>query len=313
MESTALPAPDPDAPPEGFPNIKWGTMGGKQFWTDFVNRADWRIQQNFYTGHFRLLNPQDQRVAWGNYSHCLQQLEQISAARQLPPAAPKVIVLLHGLGRSRSSMNSMASYLREQTDCEVINFTYASTRGTLSDHGRALHHMISHLQGVREISFVCHSLGNLVVRRMIDEYPAPDAIQFSRMVMLGPPNLGAQLARRFQNNILFNLAWGKSGKQLAKTWDQLEPHLATPDFDFGVLAGGADSKFTNPLVEGDDDLIVSVQETRLPGACDFRHVPAIHTLLPSDATVKELTLQFLCHGYFESADRCEPIPPAQEP
>ena len=313
MNAARFPAPDPDAPPEGFPNITFGTMGGKQFWTDFVIRDNWRIQQNIYTGHFRLLNPKNQRVACGNYAHCWRKLQSAAQTEPLGVGSEHVIVLLHGLGRSRSSMASMEQFLREHTDCEVINFSYASTRATLSDHAFALQHMLSHLTDARDVSFVCHSLGNLVVRRMLDEYTPPKDIRYSRMVMLGPPNLGAQLARRFQNNILFNLVWGQSGKQLAKTWDQLEPHLATPEFEFGVLAGGAASKFTNPLVDGEDDLIVSVEETRLPGACDFRRVGAIHTLMPSDDQVQKLTAHFLTHGFFETVENCHPIPASQEP
>jgi pimeloyl-ACP methyl ester carboxylesterase len=302
--------PDRNAAPKANFNLSMGTFGGKQFWTDFVIQADWRIQQNIYTGHFRLLSPQNTRIASGNYAHCWSELEKkINAAADIPSNPRQAIVLLHGLARSRSSMASMATYLQEHTDALVINFSYASTRATLSDHAHALHHMLNHLAGVEEVSFVCHSLGNLVVRRMLDEYEAPPSMHFSRMVMLGPPNLGAQLASRFRKNILFNLVWGPSGKQLAQTWHETEPHLATPDFEFGVLAGGGgDSKLSNPLIQGDDDLVVSVEETRLPGAADFRRVAAYHTWLMSDGTVQQLTLHFLQHGYFESEASRDPIP-----
>ena len=302
-----LPLPDPQAQPQGFPNLKFGTMGGKQFWTDFLWRDDYRIQQNFYTGHFRLLNPRDQRLAWGNYSHCVQRLEKAHPIPAVAEQSTDVIVVIHGLGRSRGSMKRLTQFLRENTEARVLSFGYASTRRTLSDHARALHHMLEHLEGKHRVSFVCHSLGNLVVRRMLAEHGEDEAWQYGRMVMLGPPNLGAQLARRFQNNILFNLAWGQSGKQLAKTWEQLEPRLATPTFEFGVIAGGAEASFSNPLVDGEDDLIVSVEETRLPGAADFRHVEAFHTWLPTDAQVHQLALKFLESGYFETSANAEPI------
>lgn len=307
--------PDPNAPPQANFNLPMGTLGGKQFWTDFVIRSKWRIQQNIYTGHFRLLSPQDTRVATGNYSHCWSELQKSLTDSDASTDATQAIVLLHGLARSRASMAPMATYLEEQTDALVINFSYASTRATLSDHAHALNHMLNHLPGIKKVSFVCHSLGNLVVRRMLDEYEPPSSIHFSRMVMLGPPNLGAQLARRFRKNILFNLVWGPSGKQLARTWDEIEPHLAIPDFEFGVLAGGGDAKLSNPLVEGEDDLVVSVEETRLPGATDYRRVAAYHTWIMSDDTVQELTLNFLNHGYFESEASRDPIPakPEEQP
>lgn len=304
--------PDRKAPPQANFNWSMRTLGGRQFWTDYVIQSKWRIQQNIYTKHFRLLSPRDTRVAAGNYSHCWAELQKNLTDGDTRPSTTRAVVVLHGLARSRSSMESMANYLEEHTDALVVNYGYASTRASLSDHAHALNHMLSHLQGIEETSFVCHSLGNLVVRRMLDEYEPPSSMHFSRMVMLGPPNLGAQLARRFRKNILLNLVWGPSGKQLAKTWDETEPHLATPYFEFGVLAGGGDGKLSNPLVQGEDDLIVSVEETRLPGANDYRRVNAYHTWIMSDETVQELTLNFLNHGYFESEGTRDPIPTKPE-
>ena len=309
MKNGDLSSLDLDAPPQRNFNLPLKTLGGWQFWTDYVIRSDWRIQQNVYTKSFRLLSPTDTRMASGNYAHCINEMDRILTASEAEPSPDKAIVLIHGLARSRSSMASMAKYLEANTQAQIVNFSYASTRGTLSDHAKALHHMLQHLRGVQEVSFVCHSLGNLVVRRMLDQESPLNYSRFSRMVMLGPPNLGAQLARRFQKNLLLNLVWGKSGKQLARNWDHVETELATPDFEFGILAGGAgESRFSNPLIQGEDDLIVSVEETRLPGAADFRRVTAYHTWLTSSEEVKVLTVRFLKFGYFESEDSREPIP-----
>ncbi|HAN97995.1 MAG TPA: lipase [Planctomycetaceae bacterium] len=303
------PPPDPNEAPEGYFNLSLGTFGGMQFWTDFVVRAEWRIQRNEMTGHYRLLDPRNVRQGWGNYAHCLQELD-----RRLPtdPAAADrhhVVVLLHGLGRARTSWRELAPRLEEE-GFRVVTFGYASTRGTLSDHAAALDHVLRHLERCETVSFVAHSLGNLVVRRYLDERPEPllGDPQRGRMVMLGPPNLGAQMARRLKDNPLFGIVWGASGEQLSDHWAEVEPHLATPSFEFGVLAGGGDLAVTNPLVDGDDDLIVSVDETRLPGACDFRRVGINHTFMPESDEVIELTIRFLKQGCFETPELRQPIP-----
>jgi len=307
------PAPDPDETPVGYANLTFGTWGGKQFWTDFVHRDGWRIQRNAMTGNYRLLDPRDRRHAWGNYAHCWAELK--TSVPQDPSAAahPDVVVLLHGLGRSRTSFDALTQRL-EAAEYRVINFGYASTRETLESHAEALDHVIRHLDGVQRISFVGHSLGNLVVRRYLHAHPdvKPGEPERVRMVMLGPPNLGAQLARRFRTNPLFDLVWGASGSQLSDHWEELEPGLATPDFPFGILAGGGNVAFSNPLVEGEDDLIVSVEETRLPGATDFRRVAVSHTFMPWDEEVMGLTERFLKEGWFESKATREPIA-AEEP
>jgi pimeloyl-ACP methyl ester carboxylesterase len=308
------PSPDPTEKPNGSLNIPLDTTGGVQFWTDFVIRGGWRIQRNEMTGHYRLLNPKNIRQGWGNYAYCLQELDRLMPTD--PQAADRghVVVLLHGLGRSRTCWDDLAPQL-ERDGFRVVSFGYASTRGTISDHAFALDHVLRHLERCDTVSFVGHSLGNLVVRRYLDEHPAPlaDEPTRGRMVMLGPPNLGAQMARRLKGNRLFAFVTGASGEQLADTWREVEPHLATPDFEFGILAGGADLPVSNPLIDGENDLVVSVAETRLPGACDFRHVGAGHTFMPENDEVIALTRHFLKTGCFETPDLRQPIEPPVDP
>lgn len=283
-------------------------MGGMQFWTDFVIRDGWRIQRHAVTGHYRLLDDDDVRRGWGNFAFCLQELDRLLPRDPRAAERDHVVVLLHGLGRSRACWHELVPRL-EKDGFRVATFGYASTRGSLSDHAMALDHVLRHLDGCKTVSFVGHSLGNLVVRRSLHEHPqpAPDEPSRGRMVMLGPPNLGAQMARRLGDSRLFELIAGPSGQQLAKHWSDVEPRLATPNFDFGVIAGGADLPVSNPLVDGDDDLVVSVEETRLPGATDFRRVEASHTFLPENSKAIDLTVQFLRAGWFETPELRQPI------
>ena len=37
------------------------TLGGKQFWTDHFIFREWRIQKNYLTKYFRLLDDRDKR------------------------------------------------------------------------------------------------------------------------------------------------------------------------------------------------------------------------------------------------------------
>jgi pimeloyl-ACP methyl ester carboxylesterase len=304
----AHPAPDPTEKPQGSFNIPLDTFGGMQFWTDFLIRGGWRIQRNAMTGHYRLLDGENVRRGWGNYAFCLRELDRLMPTDPEAAERDHVVVLLHGLGRSRACWRALTAQL-ERSGYRVVTFGYASTRGSLSDHAFALDHVLRHLEGCKTVSFVGHSLGNLVVRRYLDEHPdlGPSQPDRKRMVMLGPPNLGAQMAERLGDSRLFELIAGPSGQELSDRWQDVAPHLATPDFEFGIVAGGADLPITNPLVDGADDLVVSVEETRLPGASDFRHVGAGHTFMPENAEVIALTLQFLKTGCFETPERRQPI------
>ena len=293
-------------------NVAMPTGGGKQFWTDRFVHHDWRIQQNVYTGHCRLLDGNDVRRAWGTYDGCRQEFEQLRRRYDLPPVRGKVVVTVHGLGCSRQSLAGMGSYLATEGGFTWINFSYASTRDSIDAHGKALAQVVGELNDAEEVHFVAHSLGNLVVRRYLTEraLAEPEARRppLGRFVMLAPPNQGAQLAARLRHCELFRVVLGASGSQLAVDWDDVEQRLAIPPCPFGIVAGGGgDGGLTNPLLEGDDDLVVTVAETRLAGAADFLVVPVRHRFIMDAPAVRQSTLRFLRHGYFVSPEARQPI------
>jgi hypothetical protein len=325
-EAAAEAKPNGHAPsflPATLPNLPTMTLGGEQVWSDELVFRGWRIQQNVVTGHYRLLDAKDVRQAWGSWDQCRAAFDRAREREGLKPLEGKVVVTLHGLGRSRDHMEGISRYLEEQGDFTCVDVTYASTRRTLDEHAQSLARVLEHLSGAEEIHFVCHSLGNLVVRRYLGEADSdeprwkPDP-RIQRMVMLGPPNNGAQLAGLIAR-IVQEAQWaqwlaGPSATALALEWDEARKLLATPPFPFGIVAGGCgDDRGLNPWLKGDDDMVVCVEETRLPGAADFRLVNCRHGALMSDATVRKCVLTFLQHGYFSTADERQPIePPAPQ-
>src|SRR5271168_4217278 len=53
------------------------TLGGRQFWGDVKFFRGWRIQQNVFTEHYRLLDPKDSRYAFGSFKTCCDKLEEL--------------------------------------------------------------------------------------------------------------------------------------------------------------------------------------------------------------------------------------------
>ncbi len=299
------------SPAESHLNITAPTGGGKQFWTDRFVHHGWRIQQNIYTGHCRLLDDKDFRRAWGTYEACRAEFEGFRSSRQLPPVDGKVVVTLHGLGRTRQSMAGIGSYLAKEGGFTWINVSYASTRDTIDAHAEALAEVVGQLREAEEVNFVAHSLGNLVIRRYLANRAETETQKagppLGRIVMLAPPNQGAEIAEKLHNLKLFSLVYGLSGTQLAEDWDKIEKRLAIPTCPFGILAGGqGEGGVNNPAIEGDDDFIVTVEETRLAGAADFLVVPELHTFFMDDPMVRQCTLRFLQHGHFVSDETRNP-------
>ena len=298
---------------DDVPNVDTPTFGGKQFWTDEFIYHDWRIQRQVLSSHYRLLDPENVRRAWGTFDQCDAEFARLKVERKLPPLKPRVVIVLHGLVRSRESMGNLCRYLETNGDFSVLNVSYASSREKVADHAKALARIVERLDGVQEINFVAHSLGNLVIRHYVGDSIESTAShchdpRIKRIVMLAPPNQGTNMALRFKNNVLFQAVWGESGRELAETWPVLEPRLACPKCEFGVIAGGKrDENGFSPLLEGDDDFVVSVEETKLVGARDFAVLPVVHGAIMESREVHEQTLRFLDHGYFVSEQSRVPL------
>ena len=62
-----------------LPNIPLPTMGGKVFWKTLAEKDGWKVQKNMFTGHCRVLDPNDVRMAWGfSEEALLAELQKIA-------------------------------------------------------------------------------------------------------------------------------------------------------------------------------------------------------------------------------------------
>ena len=161
-------ADDDHVPVGGMPNVPSQTLGGQQWWGDEMCFHGWRIQRHVLTSHCRLLDDTNRRRAWGTYEYCQARLIEMRDKQGLPPMQGKVVILLHGMFRTRASMHKLADYLESQGDFAVLRVSYPSTRASLDEHAQALATIIAGLgPQVTEIDLVAHSLGNLVVRLLL--------------------------------------------------------------------------------------------------------------------------------------------------
>jgi hypothetical protein len=317
------PLPMATAAPVPLPSLALSTLGGEQFWSDELVYGAWRVQRNVLTGHCRLLDANDVRRAWGTDQQCREALAEARRTGAIKPLDGRAVITLHGFGRSRDHMTGIGEFLAEEAKCTWINVSYASTRRSLDEHAQALAGVIAGLEGIDEIDFVCHSLGNLVLRRYLGEAGQEQPrwqtdSRIKRIVMLGPPNNGARmaslLADLFRDSPLVAKFVGPTAMLLARDWQDASKLLATPACEFAIVAGGCgDDRGYNPVIPGDDDLIVAVEETRLAGATDFRLVHCRHGKLMDDSAVRNLVVTFLNHGYFTAEAEKQPVVATAEP
>lgn len=301
--------------PVGQLNWATKTLGGQQFWTDVRHVGGWRVQENSETGHFRLLDPSNVRQGWGNRTHCDILLDKFVINGKAKLCSGKVVILLHGLIRTSSSMTPLAKYLHEKGGYATVNFQFASTRKSVGAHAIALKEVVDGLgPNVTEINFIGHSLGNLVVRRYLGDTTNPATgtqgdSRIKRVVMIGPPNQGSRMARILKSSLLFNTIAGVSGAQLSRGWEKLQPTLATPAMEFGIIAGGqaTEKNWSNFVLKGKDDFTVSLDEAKLVGAHDLMVKPLLHSTMMTQPVVLQGALNFFRNGYFESEAKRTPI------
>ena len=299
----------------GLLGIGSRTLGGRFTWSDEVVYQDWRIQKSALVGHYRLLTPDDRRYTFGSLEHCQAELEKVKIEKKLPPMPKEVVIVVHGLGASRQWMDSLSEYLEKEGGLEVVNVGYPSTMKEIGEHANSLSHVIRTLDGVETISFVAHSMGNIVIRHCLNDLASlPAALQpeitYKRFVMIAPPNHGATAADKLGDTKLAQVFGGDAVQQLApgKGWQTLEQRLAIPSFEFGIIVGGTgDDEGYLPMIPGDDDMLLSVETSKLVGASDFAQVKGIHQTLPKNEQVQQYTLRFLKKGYLISPRAKRPI------
>ncbi len=277
------------------------TFGGLQVWTDHSYCQGYRIQHNAVTDNWRLLDENDRRWMWGTREQCEAFLTKATRHSRSKINKKHCIVLIHGLMRTKHSMTPLKNVLDKKCDCEIVCFSYASTRETIGTHALALREFLESLPEAWTLSFVGHSMGNIVIRHLIADLQADPTNsellnRCQRMVMLGPPNQGAAIARQLSSLGMFEWVAGKGAMELGPNWEEFSESLATPPFPFSIVAGEVENKpIQNPLLDNPSDFVVEVDEARLEGSESFVIVPALHSFLMKDPQAQEFVADFLCH------------------
>ena len=65
-----------------LPNIPCKTMGGKVFWNTLAEKNGLKVQKNMITGHCRVLDSSNRRLAWGfSEEALLSELQKLSSRK----------------------------------------------------------------------------------------------------------------------------------------------------------------------------------------------------------------------------------------
>ena len=184
----------------------------------------------------------------------------------------------------------------------VLNLGYRSRHADIATLAAEVGAVLAASDPSGPSRFVTHSLGGLLLRAAVAQGVLP-ADRIGRVVMLGPPNGGSELADRLPAiplvGRIFTRITGPAGGQLGTGPSGAAAGLPPVPFPVGIIAG---TRSWNPLFSyilgGINDGKVRVDRTRVAGMHDFITVPQWHPLLMHDARVIAQTLAFLDTGRF---------------
>ncbi len=207
---------------------------------------------------------------------------------------PPAVLAAHGLWNTGLEAMLLRQRLAHR-GFSVRQFHYRSMTATLAEVVAEFSAAVLDLPP--PVHLIGHSLGGLVVLRLIDLKPA---LPIGRVVLLGAPVNGSAAARSFMRIPGASFLFGPlADAELLRP----EPRVWRHPFEIGVIAGSNPISFGhlfNQLPEPNDGT-VTVDETRLEGATEHRVLPVSHTgMMFADSVVSE-TAEFLASGHFSRA------------
>lgn len=172
-------------------------------------------------------------------------------------------------------------------------YSYASVRADLATNAARLERFLSDFDADR-VHLVGHSLGGILIRALFHYFPDQKP---GRIVTLGTPHGGCQVARHLGRYAFWRRAMGKGVAQILAG----DVHWPLPPRDIGVIGGTRSLGMGRFLYRGlppPNDGLLSVDESALTGARDSITLPVSHTgMLFSRALARQVG-EFLATGRF---------------
>jgi pimeloyl-ACP methyl ester carboxylesterase len=206
--------------------------------------------------------------------------------------ANEQVVLVHGLWMHGVLMGWMARRMA-RFGYTVHCYSYPSVRMSLVENARRLAAFCQALDA-RPVHLVGHSLGGLLIARMLDE---PHRLEVGRVVLMGSPFVDSYAARRLCRMRIGCMAVGASVAE----WLQGARPGTLACYAIGVIAGNRGvglGVMMAPDLPAPHDGTVSVCETLVPGARDHIVLPVTHTQMVISRVVVRQVCEFLRRGHF---------------
>lgn len=204
--------------------------------------------------------------------------------------AKEAVIVVHGLWVN-SMLMRLLGYRIRRCGFDVAYFSYDSVRTTLEQNAARLGRFAEALS-VSTVHWVGHSLGGIVILKMLEQCPEP---RTGRIVLMGSPSAGSYAARA-----LVKTAAGRwlLGRSTALVETKAIPHVKHA---LGVVAGSRGlgvGRIMLPGLPQPNDGVVTVAETRVPGMQDHIVLRVSHSGMLVSSRAANQVCAFLKNGRF---------------
>lgn len=183
------------------------TFGGRFFWEDLYNYQDWVIQRNIINNKCRLLDPHNIRRHSGTFAQCKDILLKYIEAYELNPLYDDTILILHGFGRSKKSVQKLADSLKE-LPMNVVCLGYPSLRRNIYYHATMLSQFLKNIDIRGRLYIINVGCSCLITRKLLSKSNNYRQYNIARILDINPLNSGSDLAELLTTRQFFNFILG---------------------------------------------------------------------------------------------------------
>ena len=165
----------------------------------------------------------------------------------------EVVVMVHGLIRRSINFYRLGRVLQKY-GYHVYLYDYQTSRHSVAEHGQ---HFKAYLEKIvaehpdKQLNIVTHSMGGILTREALahlaqGKNEADEILLrqcFKRIIMIAPPNLGSDIARRCCKYLPFTANWLKPLADLSSSPGAYIHQVPIPTgLDIGIIIGRFDNE-----------------------------------------------------------------------
>lgn len=211
------------------------------------------------------------------------------------------VYIIHGYANPKSIMNDIYRDVKK-AGFIAENYAYPGLYMELDSIGKKLYNDVLD-DGVDSVSFVTHSMGGLVVRAML-KYSGtdPNFPKIYRIVMIAPPNRGADIADFFKEATQVKALLGPNVEKMETDSTSYANQLPIPfNTEIGIIVGvRRNERGYNHLIPGNDDGLLAPERVYLGNEKDVAIVNYDHLGVIKRKKSRRLVIEFLQTGIFLS-------------